>query len=752
MRLPALLERLPRPTSRRVALIFATVLGVASLTAGVAAAAPPPGGAVPPRHPAATAPAGSPGSAPSYNGLALTPPMGFNDWAGFECNSDMNETLFTKTADALVSLGLSKRGYKYVNIDDCWMQRTRDSAGNLQVDRTRFPHGLKWLGDYIHARGLKFGIYEDAGYKTCQGAAGSYGHFRADAELYKSFGVDYVKLDYCNQPTDKYPGKTAAEVAHIVYHEASQALLATGRPMVFSESAPAYFCCSGSNFTDIMKWIGSEGNLWRFGSDISDSWASVLTNYTEDNTPGLAKYAGPGHWNDPDMFEIGNGGLSLTEEQTQFTLWSEMAAPLLLSTDLTKLSRAELAIVANPRVIAVDQDRLGKQGTIVQRGPGYNVLAKPLSGGDVSVVLFNKSDRAREISTTVQNVDLRGSVPYQLTDLVTGRRTGTTGIIAADVPPHGTVIYRTHAYAAKNLPPSTVLSVSSRAHFAVGRPTPVTVTFTNHGSSPVRHAVVRLAVPTRWQVQPTSQTFAEVRPGASVDATFSVIGTAPPPGKVARTLTARVSYRWHGQTMTGTGTETVLTNAPYRDLAAAYNNVAVTDESNPTPGNFDGDGDSYSAQALKAAGVTPGSTVHAGGATFTWPRAAAGTPDNVVAAGQQVTYSGRGSSLAFLGSEAGADSAPVTVTYTDGTTGTGDVGFPNWCCTDPTAYGAKVAITTDHRDTPSGPANYGTSYQVFENSIPLDPGKTVAKVTLPDTPSIHLFAMSASAGSAPDRR
>ena len=283
-------------------------------------------GALAPAAPAGARPV-TPAAAPqeSYNGLALTPPMGFNDWAGFECNSQMNEQLFVKTADAIVNLGLNKRGYDYVNIDDCWMQQDRDANGNLQVDTTRFPHGMKWLGDYIHSKGLKFGIYEDAGYKTCQGAAGSYGHFQADADQYASWGVDYLKLDYCYQPLDQYPGKTQSQVAEIVYTQASQALLNTGRPIVFSESAPAYVCCSGPDFDNELTWLGKHGNLWRFGSDIADNWGSVIENYTEGNTPGLAQWAGPGHWNDADMFEIGNGGLTPTEEQSQFTLWAEMA-------------------------------------------------------------------------------------------------------------------------------------------------------------------------------------------------------------------------------------------------------------------------------------------------------------------------------------------------------------------------------------------------------------------------------------------
>jgi alpha-galactosidase len=707
--------------------------------------------AAPPTHAeaAATATAASTvatpqvNTAPSYNGLALTPPMGFNDWAGFECNSSMNESLFTHTADEIVSLGLNKLGYDYVNIDDCWMQQDRDAAGNLQVDASRFPHGLKWLGDYIHSKGLKFGIYEDAGYETCQGAAGSYGHFQQDADLFASWGVDYVKLDYCNQPMDQYPGMSASQVAQIVYTQASQALLATGRPMVFSESAPAYVCCSGSDFDNELTWLYQHGNLWRFGSDIYDAWPSVLENYSEDNTPGLAQWAGPGHWNDADMLETGNGGLSPTEEQTQFTLWSEMASPLLLSTDLGKLSPAELAIVGNKAVVAIDQDPLGAQGTIVQSGTGYDVLAKPLANGDVSVVLFNKGDTAQTVTTTAAAIGLPAGAPYQLTDLVTGRRTADDGVIAASLAPHATAIYRVQAGGDKHLAPATVASIAGGT-FAAGKATAVSVAFTNHGYTDAQHPSVSLSLPDGWTAKPSAVSLRNVKPGASATVSFQVTSTAPAPGKVTNTVTANVDYGATGSTYATSAGLSVVTNTPFPNLAAAFNNVAITDESNPGPGNFDGDGDSYSAQALATAGATPGASITANGATFDWPQAAAGTDDNVAGSGVMVDLNGQGGKLAFLGSEAGFDTDTVTVTYTDGSTSTGTLGFPNWCCDSPTDHGASPAIVTDHRDTPSGPANFGTDYDVFYNAITLDPGKTVATVTLPSDAAIHIFAMTVS--------
>jgi hypothetical protein len=441
------------------------------------------------------------------------------------------------------------------------------------------------------------------------------------------------------------------------------------------------------------------------------------------------------------MFEIGNGGLTPTEEQSQFTLWAQMASPLLLSTDLTKLTPAQVAIVADKDVIAVDQDSLGAQGAIVQTGAGYDVLAKPLANGDVSVVLFNQGETARTISTTAANVGLDGGVPYQLTDLVTKARTSSAGTIAANVPPHGTVIYRVHSYGSRNLVPAGVTTVSGGT-FAAGTPTHVNVSFRNLGTVKDSKAVVRLNVPAGWRVSPASQTFKSIAAGDAVAGSFQVIPGAIPAGKVTFSLDATATYTSKNGSATAAGSQTVISNTPYPNLAAAFNNVAITDETDPTKGNFDGDGNSYSAQALAAAGAPPGATVTSNGASFSWPAAAAGTKDNVAGSGVLVRVSGQGGKLAFLGSEAGFDTDSVTVTYTDGTTTTGTIGFPNWCCSDPHAYGASPAIVTDHRNTPSGPANFGTSYQVFYNSVPIDAAKTVATVTLPSKQSIHIFAVS----------
>ncbi len=728
------------PRYRRAARLFASLAGVA-LTAGMIATAAPSAAATVAKPAAAARPAVN--KAPSYNGLALTPPMGWNDWSYYQCNID--ENLILTQARALVSSGLAAKGYDTVTTDDCWLAPSRDASGNLQADPTKFPDGMAYLGQQLHAMGLKFGIYEDAGTTTCGGYPGSWGHYTQDAEQFAKWGVDYVKLDGCNVPS--VAGQSAEQTYQQAYTAFSKALLVTGRPIVFSASAPAYF--QGSpQWLDVIGWTSKIANLWREGADIplgqesgAEKWAGIAYNYSYN--VGLARFAGPGHWNDPDFLLVGDSGLSTVEMQSQMTLWAEMAAPLISSTDLTELSQAALAILGNRDIIAVDQDKLGAQGTIVQRGTGYNVLARPLANGDVSVVLFNKGDTAQTITTTAANVGLTSGYPYQLTDLVTKRRYSSAGVIAANVPAHGTVIYRVHRYAATASAPLAVLTLSGKA-FRAGHPTPVTVTLADYGTSAVDHATLRLAVPAGWHAQPASQTFGPIKPGRTGTAVFQVTSTAPPPGKITKTLTATATYWWRGERETASGELSVVTNTPFPNLAAAFNNIGITDSTNYAVGNFDGDGNSYSADLLKALdpSVVPGATISAYGATFTWPNVPAGRPDNVAGGGATITFSGRGSMLAFLGANAPDTSDRVTVAYTDHTSTTGQLGFPNWSFAIPGEFGSKVAFYTMGRNTPTGISDTQYAYNVFYNSIPIDPSKTVASVTLPNSPYIHIFAMT----------
>ncbi|MBD0734871.1 ricin-type beta-trefoil lectin domain protein [Streptomyces sp. CBMA29] len=355
------------------------------------------------------------------NGLALTPQMGFNDWNAYGCN--VSESLIKSTAQAMHTNGMQSAGYGYVNIDDCWMTHSRDSGGHLVPDPAKFPDGIKGTADYVHSLGLKLGIYEDAGTATCAGYPGSLGHETTDAQSFASWGVDYLKYDNCsNSGVDAQARYTAMR----------DALAATGRPILYS------LCNWGQD--NVWTWGAGVGNSWRTTGDINASYSSMLSIF--HSNVGLASYAGPGHWNDPDMLEVGNGSLTTTESRTEFSLWSEMAAPLIVGTNVASASATTLATLTNTRVIAVDQDSLGKQGTMVSSSGGLDVLAKPLANGDVSVALFNETGSTATISTTAAAVGKTGASGYTLTDLWSGATSSTSGAISASVPAHGTVMYR----------------------------------------------------------------------------------------------------------------------------------------------------------------------------------------------------------------------------------------------------------------------------------------------------------------------
>jgi alpha-galactosidase len=354
------------------------------------------------------------------NGLALTPPMGWNDWNAFGCN--VNEQLVEQTADTIVNSGMKAVGYQYVNIDDCWMASSRDGSGRLVPDPVKFPHGITGVANYVHGKGLKLGIYESAGTATCAGFPGSLNHEQTDANTFASWGVDYLKYDNCNN--QGVPWQTR-------YNAMRDALANTGRPIVYS------LCEWGEN--SVWTWGAGTGNLWRTTGDINASFGSMLSIFHAN--VGLAQFAGPGGWNDPDMLEVGNG-MSFTEDRAEFSLWAEMAAPLIAGTDLRGASPATLSLYTNADVVAVDQDPLGRQGRMVSSSGGLDVLAKPLSNGDVAVVLFNENGGPATISTSASAVGAASSSSYRLTNLWSKVVTSTSGTISATVPGHGVVMYR----------------------------------------------------------------------------------------------------------------------------------------------------------------------------------------------------------------------------------------------------------------------------------------------------------------------
>ncbi|XP_058207361.1 alpha-galactosidase 3 [Rhododendron vialii] len=333
------------------------------------------------------------------NGLARTPPMGWNSWNFFAC--DISETVIKETADALVATGLADLGYVYLNIDDCWSASERNSQDELVPDLKTFPSGIKALADYVHEKGLKLGIYSDAGRFTCQVRPGSIYHENDDAKLFASWGVDFLKYDNCYNlginPKERYPPMR-------------NALNATGRTIFYS------ICEWGVD--DPALWAGELGNSWRTTDDINDSWASMTM--IADLNDKWAAYAGPGGWNDPDMLEVGNGGMTYQEYRSHFSIWALMKAPLLIGCDVRSMTAETLEIVTNKEVIAVNQDPLGVQGRKVYvsgTDDCLQVWAGPLTGHRIAVVLWNRCSKAATITAAWGALGLESSTSVSVRDL-----------------------------------------------------------------------------------------------------------------------------------------------------------------------------------------------------------------------------------------------------------------------------------------------------------------------------------------------
>jgi len=406
--------------------------------------------------------------------LAATPPMGWNDWAQYQCGYTADTIL--DNARALVSTGLAALGYNTVTIDDCWMLKERNAKGNLQPDPKRFPNGMKAVADAIHGMGLKFGIYEDSGSETCGGFAGSgqpqgggQAHFLQDARLFASWGVDYLKLDGCNVYVA--PGESKEQAYHMAYAAEHEALKQVDRPIVFSESAPAYFQDT-PEWYDVLSWIGKYGQLWREGTDMANYHAhptpkqlressqqtryqSMLWNYSY-NQP-LGRFQKPGNWNDADFIIAGGYGMGLPESRTQMTLWSMMSAPLILSSDISKLSPKAIDIVGNKDVIAIDQDPLGKMATLVRRTPQMDVLFKRLSGGDDAIAVMNHGKSAVKVDVTPADVGFGASsaCTFDAKDLWNGKEKQAASSLKARVASHDAIIWRVHPSAECGVPSRT---------------------------------------------------------------------------------------------------------------------------------------------------------------------------------------------------------------------------------------------------------------------------------------------------------
>lgn len=375
-------------------------------------------------------------TAQKFENLAMTPPMGWNSWNKFACN--VSAKLLMETADAMVASGMRDAGYEYIVVDDCW-QIGRDSMGFIVVDPDRFPQGMKPVVDYIHSKGLKFGIYSCAGTKTCAGRPGSRGHEFQDAYMYAKWGVDYLKYDWCSSD-----GQNALES----YRLMSQKLKEAGRPIVFS------LCEWGDNKP--WTWAKEIGHLWRTTGDIYDcfdcaynhgTWTAWGAMKILDMQDGLREYAGPGHWNDPDMLEVGVGRLTTSENRAHFSMWCMLAAPLITGNDLSNMTDEVRAILTDPTAISVNQDPLGIQGLRYQKADSLETWFKPLSNGEWALCFLNRAKDAKQINfdfaqnivddTFAKRILDANKQEYKLTNVWTKKEMGTTKkVLSAQVPSH----------------------------------------------------------------------------------------------------------------------------------------------------------------------------------------------------------------------------------------------------------------------------------------------------------------------------
>lgn len=380
--------------------------------------------------------------AQKFEELALTPPMGWNSWNTFQ--TKISEELVMKTADIMVSSGMKDAGYTYLVLDDGWMAKERDNNGNLVADPAKFPHGMKAVSDYVHSKGLKFGLYNCAGTKTCAGYPGTRGYEYQDARLYASWDVDYLKFDWCN--TEGINAKEA-------YTTMSKALKTAGRPIIFS------LCEWGTNKP--WEWAKSVGQLWRTTGDITaqfdgikdhGTWSSHGLMHIVDLQVGLQQYAGPGHWNDPDMLEIGNG-MTTSEDRVHLSLWCMLAAPLMAGNDIRSMTKETVATLTNKDAIAVDQDLLGIEGFRYSNKDSIQIWFKPLQNGEWAACFVNRNSgpvkinfnwKAEAVTDPMSKESLNASnTSYKIRDLWTKKNIGTTqNAFTAELPAHDVFLLR----------------------------------------------------------------------------------------------------------------------------------------------------------------------------------------------------------------------------------------------------------------------------------------------------------------------
>lgn len=355
--------------------------------------------------------------------------MGWNGYNRY--GRSVTADIVEAQARALVSTGMKASGYTYVIVDGGWNLPYRNQAGGLIPDPTRFPRGIKTEADYVHSLGLKFGIYTSAGITNCaRTSAGSYGHYLQDARTFASWGVDYLKLDWCGVPYWRYPGWAHWQVSRALAAEMSYDLRISGRAIILD--------VNDATGDGPWTWASPLACIWRVPGDIQNSYAALVNNFAQDSRYPWA--AGPGAFNDPDMLEVGNGGMTTIEDQTEFSLWAMLAAPLIAGNDLTTMSGATRTTLTNRAVIAVDQDRLGRQATVLTSSGGHWVLVKPLADGSRALIFFDQTDASAVMSVPLTRLGFYG--PVHLLNLWSGQVTAANGSITASVVAHGVVMYR----------------------------------------------------------------------------------------------------------------------------------------------------------------------------------------------------------------------------------------------------------------------------------------------------------------------
>lgn len=363
-----------------------------------------------------------PAAAQKFDGLAPTPPMGWSTWNAFGVNC--NESLVKESAGAMIANGMRDAGYAYLVIDDAWLAKKRDADGNLAADPVKFPHGMKALGDFLHANRFKFGIYNSAGSLTYAGYPGGRGHEFQDAKTFASWGVDYLKYDWCDHGTANAP-----ETCRIM----SRAIQAAGRPMIFS------LCGSGKNSPWL--WAAPVLHLWRTTEDIYPSYDRI--KIILDLQVGLDEFSGPDHWNDLDKLEVGNRGLTMAEARAHFSLWCLLAAPLIAGNDVRSITPEIRAILTNRDVIAIDQDALGREGFRYRIDPEKEIWIKPLSHREWAACILNTSPRQADLSVDWESCTFLTERYYHVFNLWTGHEVGrTVDHISEQVDSHGALLYR----------------------------------------------------------------------------------------------------------------------------------------------------------------------------------------------------------------------------------------------------------------------------------------------------------------------